>query len=71
MTPLLDASLILGFFLQAAGVVLVVIAAFLHDRRQTSGLGPLVWGGVFTTCAGSSLVLVCIFVAAILASTHP
>lgn len=67
---MIDALLILGFAMQAGGVLLVVLAAFLHDRRQASGLGPLVWGGAFTTSAGTLAVLAAITLAAIAAASN-
>jgi hypothetical protein len=65
-----DVLLILGFAMQAGGVLAVVVAAFLHDRRQQAGLGPLVWGGVLTTSAGTLFVLVGVTLAAIVAASH-
>jgi hypothetical protein len=63
------AALVFGFLMQAGGVLLVVAAAFLHDRRpDRRNLSPLVWGGVLTTSAGTLLVLVSITLAAIVAA---
>lgn len=62
------APTVLGFALQAGGVVMVVIAAFVYDEEAPHPrLGWLVWGGVGATSLGSLLVLGSLIAAAIAA----